>query len=122
MTILIILIIIGIVCCLMAYNNYSNSYELWITGVVICPIIVAILGISIITSQYGTLQKISEFKEAKATLERGRTSEEISIYEGAAIYTKIMESNKWLAGQKYINSTIFDIWVPDEIESLEMIE
>lgn len=41
--------------------------------------------------------------------------------EAAAWRMKVAEENAWLAKTRYYNRTLFDLWIPDEIEQLEPI-
>lgn len=41
--------------------------------------------------------------------------------EAAAWRMKVAEENAWLAETRYYNRTLFDLWIPDEIEQLEPI-
>jgi len=52
------------------------------------------------------------------TLDNMRQKESI---ENAAIQIEIAKWNQWIAGKKYWNDTLFDIWIPDEIETIEFI-
>lgn len=42
--------------------------------------------------------------------------------EGAAWRMKAAEVNAHLASGRYYNGTVFDIWIPDQIESVEPIQ
>jgi len=42
--------------------------------------------------------------------------------EKAAIQHKIINGNQWLAGIKYWNETIFDIFIPDEVMQLKPLK
>ena len=38
------------------------------------------------------------------------------------VFINIMENpNQWLASTQYYNGTMFDLWIPDEVDSLEPI-
>ena len=63
--------------------------------------------------------EIQQFKSVESSITQARTKLDI---ESAAIYVKIIDANKWLVGKKYWNKTLFDIWVPDEVEDLKPLK
>jgi hypothetical protein len=70
---------------------------------------------------YGTKEEIAEYHAIKATMQearRGNTSE----IERAALTNKIIETNQWVVNAQYWNKTIFDIYIPDEVEQLELLK
>lgn len=64
--------------------------------------------------------EIRRFEATKATIEQAR--ENGIDLEDAAMQQNIIESNQWLAGRQYNNSTIFGYWIPDEVDDLEPIQ
>ena len=44
------------------------------------------------------------------------------VLSSVAIQASIIKKNSWLEGVKYLNGTIFGLWVPDGIETLTPIE
>ena len=70
---------------------------------------------------YSEMANIQRFKETQKTYERIRAKDAKSL-ESAAIQVDIAAQNRWLTGLKYWNATIFDIFIPDEIEKLEPIK
>jgi len=42
-------------------------------------------------------------------------------FEDAAFQLRVAEANQLLARAKFYNGTIFDIWIPDEVEDIEPI-
>lgn len=69
---------------------------------------------------YSVHGEIQEFNAVKATIETSR-KKGLDV-ENAAFQMKIADNNKWLASLKYWNSTIFDIWIPDDVEKLKPLE
>ena len=63
--------------------------------------------------------EIQQFKSVESSITQARTKLDI---ESAAIYVKIIDSNKWLVDKKYWNETLFDIWIPDEVEDLKPLK
>ena len=72
-------------------------------------------------SYYTTKSEIQEYYSTKQTIEDARTKNIDSI-ERAALTQKIIDTNNWLATQKFWNKTIFDDVIPDEIEQLEPLK
>jgi len=65
-------------------------------------------------------EKIVKFHATAETVERAREGGE--TWELAAFQSEIASSNRWLVGIQYYNSTLFDIWIPDEVDTLSPIE
>jgi len=63
--------------------------------------------------------EIVRFREAAASIERARSG---SWGERAALQHKIIEANQWLAERQYWNRVLLDLWIPDEVDDLEMIK
>lgn len=85
---------------------------------------VAILSFCLIAwpiSYYEAKVSIERYYAVKETIENSRLSEMDSI-ERAAIQNKITEVNADLAEMKYWNGTIFDWYIPDEVEELEPLK
>jgi Zn-dependent protease len=71
-------------------------------------------------SHISILGDIEEFNSVRQTVDVARANG--ADIESAAIQHKIIEQNAWLAKAKFYNSTVFDLWVPDAVDSLEPIE
>jgi len=69
---------------------------------------------------YFTTADIQRFNAVQETINRAR--ERGAVMESAAFQLEIASENKWLAAQKFWNSTTFDMCIPDEVERLEPIE
>lgn len=83
-----------------------------------------LLFISIIALPVGhmeTKSKILTFQAVEYTLNNSRISTLPEI-ERAAIQNQVIEVNKWLASIKYYNTTMLDIWIPDEVDELQPIK
>lgn len=63
--------------------------------------------------------EIHEYYSIKNTLETARKTESI---ENATIQLKIIQVNEWLASTQYYNSTAFGLWIPNEIDDLEILK
>ncbi len=72
----------------------------------------------IVCPQY--ISEIQEFMATEQTLEQIRLDD--LTWEKAAIQTKVVEMNQWLARAKYWNGTMFDIYIPDRVMELEPIK
>jgi len=71
-------------------------------------------------SRMSTESHIAQFKAISSTIQGARSRGE-SI-ENAAIQIKVSGANEWLASAKYWNGTVFDVWIVDEVESLDEIQ
>ena len=74
--------------------------------------------ISIPINQLEIKGQIQAFGAIAATAENGRSQPTI---ESTAFQLKIVEGNQWLAKVQYYNRHWFDLWIPDEVMSLEPI-
>ena len=112
----IVVLIIGLV-----IMKYQDSYDIggWVTMFVggtalfLCLITAAI-------NCYDVLSKIEAFKATQKTITVAREAK--NDFESATLQLQVIESNKWLAKTKYWNDTIFDIWIPDDINDIEFIK
>jgi hypothetical protein len=62
---------------------------------------------------------IREFQITQKTVENLRVNDNI---ESAALNIKIIECNQWLIRTQYYNHTIFDPYIPDAVDSLQIIK
>lgn len=111
--ILITILILGIVA--FRINEIAGIF-LTTTGVVLLVMSAATIPIE----RMATLAGIEQFKATQKTYEVAR-NKNVDL-EKAAIQLDVAEQNRWLAGKKYWNATVFDIWIHDEIETLSPIE
>ena len=63
--------------------------------------------------------EIAEYHAVKDSIQNARNG---SDWEKAAMAHKIIETNKWLAENKWYNQSIFDVFIPDEIDTLELLK
>jgi len=107
-----------------ALNKASRGWdELDFWGGLVMMLSGACLFIGLIAKPLNNMEvraAIREFEATRLTLEVARKN---SIgMESAAIQIKVIESNEWLANQKYYKSTIWGWWIPEDINALEPIE
>jgi len=121
------LIILGLLICGAGFwllqhfaRAYSGAEFAGQIGGICCGIMLLAGVICIPVGYMEVMGEIAEFRSVQSTLGASRASGSES--ERYAVLMKVADSNKWLASQKYYNSTIFDIWIPDEIEALEPIQ
>lgn len=87
-------------------------------------VILLIILLAIPLARMGIKGEIREFKAVQQTIDRQRESRKYPVskeYENAALTMKIIDSNKWLASEKYYRK-LFKVWHPKEIESLQPIK
>ena len=94
-----------------------------ITAVLICTLsIIALLMLSI-TLPFARMDYRAQEQAFIATtqaVERARRNPE--LLETAALQLDIVKTNRWLARAQYMNTTVFDIFIPDSVEQLEPIQ
>ena len=64
--------------------------------------------------------EIAKFHETRAVAERMR--DKGATWESAAFQTKIADMNGWMREMQYYNGTVFDLWIPDQVDELEPIK
>lgn len=117
--ILIILAVLFVVGVYLASGYEYDGIGLALAGV--CGIIL-FFALSILPlNYYGTKGQIVEYQAIKTSIEDARQGN-ISEIERAALATKIITTNQWVASSQYWNKTIFDIYIPDEVEQLELLK
>lgn len=122
----IVLVLLAIICAsaTLAYclsNTYRHEALLTLSFViaVLAAIVLFLFCVNIPFGHIGVMAKIDGFEAVRQS--RALTGVGPAI-EAAAWRMKVAESNAWLAEQKYYNKTAFDLWIPDEIESVEPIQ
>lgn len=120
------MLIIDVLVVLMILAILSESfgvcnYDLNATVFILCAICLFIVLITLPLSHYEVKEFIAKYEVTQETLNVTRAVGGDDL-ERIAIQHKVIEINQTLAGYKYWNSTIFDIWIPDEIEELELIK
>lgn len=113
--VLVFLFVVGL------YFDDKYPYGLWFVVSTASGVILAILLIMLPICYYSDLAWIEKYHAFKVTVEEARKSN-ISEIERAAILQDIAVWNQDVASAKYWNKTIFDIYIPDEVEALEMLE
>ena len=120
-----ILIIITLLVFIAGYLLYNyKEYDYEISGVftmIFSGFILILMVVSIPINRMETKAEIKQFKSIQLTIQKARKNNNDKI-ENAAFQMKIADNNSWLAGISYWNTTVFDIWIPDEIENLKPIE
>lgn len=112
-----LLIVIGL---FLLYNDRE-----WGTGaagvflMVFPSIFLIICLVSLITYPIEVKSNINKFLATEATTEAAR--ENGVDVENAAIQHKIIESNQWLVKEQYYNSTMFGLWIPNEVDNLKQM-
>ncbi len=69
---------------------------------------------------YGNRGKIKQFEAVRLTIEMARSDP--GNIENAALKLEIVKLNAWLVGMNYWNNTVFDIFIPDEVEQIEWLK
>lgn len=101
----------------------ERSYEFEIIGLILAALSGVCLFAAIVTIaaiRIDCADKIIRLEERRKVQEQGRESGH--PLEGAAWRAEITEANEWLASAQYWNRTIFDIWIPDSVESVKPIK
>lgn len=121
MTILAVLIVSMIVFAAIALR--SRSYGGWeMLGQMGCFLTAFLMAMCVITipiSRMKTHSGIAEFNAVRDSRALVQGTPEI---EAAAWRMEVAKANRWLASKKFYNGTVFDLWTPDEVESLKPIE
>jgi uncharacterized membrane protein len=99
--------------------NYHDHFAItgFISGFILCALLFAL---PIARCDYNS--RFVEFNETSNTIKEARKNKDISEFELAAMQTKVIESNNWLARTKYWNNTIWDYYIPEKIVQLESIK
>jgi hypothetical protein len=116
LTTLTLMLIAGI---LTAKYTYTEFLSVVLVGAGSIGLLLGVICLPIAHMDYNS--QIQEFNSVKATLENARENN-VEKIESAAFQLKIADKNEWLASMKYYNGTVFDLWIPDEIDALEPIE
>jgi hypothetical protein len=97
-----------------------NTEVIGATLTVVCGMLLIMCTISLIINPIKVKSNINKFLATEITIETAR--ENGVVVENAAIQHKIIESNQWLVKEQYYNSTIFGLWIPDEVDNLKPIK
>lgn len=96
-----------------------NGKEVGMVPIVISGMLLLIAVLTLLTHPMEVESDITRFLATEVTIEIARKAG-VDV-ENAAIQHKIIESNQWLAQEQYYNATIFDWWIPDEVDNLKPI-
>ena len=116
--IFIILITLIILSYLLHYHTVMKG-----TGELMMVISISILVVAVLLWPlfYMSIEsEIDGFESVRMTVNKSRNN--ISPIETAAIQLKIAEMNEWLVKIQYWNETIFELYIPDEVNNLEIIQ
>lgn len=117
---MIILIGLAILVIVGAFLMSDYDYEDMGFGIFIMSLICLLIALIIWpVSYYDNMAQIEKYYALERTLESSREKEQL---EDAALMLKVVENNTTLASLKYWNKTIFDIYIPDEIENLKELK
>lgn len=119
-----ILIFIGLIllCGLGIYMHQKDEWEMgWAITSIITGMVLFVALIMLPISYYNDMSKIKQYNSAEATIQEARTKN-ISDIERAALTTKIIDENQWLANEQYWNKTIFDLYIPNEVMKLQPLK
>ena len=117
---LVVMIVIGAF-----FLNRSTSCADWqdMTGTIMLAIGVILLIVALIAiplRRISVMAGIERYKALQETLDNAR--EYGNEYEKATVVNSIIGMNKDIREKQYWNKTIFDIFIPDEIDKLELIK
>lgn len=115
LSIFIFLLIVGFVLSKILYDEFLTTIMIMVGcfGVVVSLITIPL-------NRLGNLSRIEKIKAVQITLASGREIEK--NYESISFQLKISDYNEWLASAKFYNQTVFDIWIIDEIDSIDFIK
>ena len=71
----------------------------------------------------GGRESIKAFQTVEQSVINARANSNVTPMELAALQHKIIDANKWLAGQQYWNALpIFELYIPGTTDNLELIK
>ena len=88
---------------------------------VVCGVCLFFALILLPTNYYEGKGDIQEYYALEQTINNARSNGANDI-ERAALTSKIAETNMWLASTQYWNNTIFDIYIPDDVMELKVLQ
>ena len=107
------LVFVGALITTKATNGYNGNLIAFVSGIFL---FMELLCLPIANWEYSA--EIADFNSVVETIKQSRINSDL---EDVALQHKIVEANQWLAKTKYWDSTIFGLWVPDKIKTLESI-
>jgi membrane-associated phospholipid phosphatase len=104
--------------CILLYrfDPYGEGGSWAVAGAILFGIALLLMAVTVPLNR---MQWHARMAQAEAVRDSRQGGEAI---EGAAWRAKVAEVNAMLAGGRYYNSTVFDIWIPDEVLSVKPIE
>ena len=103
------------------YRSWSCNLEsLGMILIGIGTLMIIICAVCFLAEQVEVRNQIIRYNVLKETVEEARKNGD--KIERAAVMRDIITNNKVLGSYKYWNKTIFDIFIPDEINDLEMLK
>jgi hypothetical protein len=90
-------------------------------GIVISSLVLGFALILLVCIRNDIRSEIVSFNEVKASVERARAELRQDVVERAALTNTVIKWNIWLAKKQYRNKGIWDIYIPDEVDSLKKL-
>ena len=119
LVLVIVLTLLSVVGCVWAVRDHWYNISSGLTATLsLCILVMTLTFWCVQYFEYRS--KIRQFKAFEVTLENSRKAETEPI-ERAAMQTKIVEYNEWLANAQFYNSLLINC-VPDEVDQLEPIK
>lgn len=112
------LLIIGVILCKADKYGLVGFIGVVFNSVACFLLLIEILCIPI--NRYKTESKMQERYAIQETVVRARQNK--THIENATMINEIIKTNRWITSAKYYNTTLFDIWWPDEIDNIELIQ
>jgi len=99
--------------------GYTSAFTVvpLVTGIMSTTFLLASL-LYVVAGRLDFHRGVQQINATRATIEQARQGENDPL-ENAAVMLTIVELNQWIATRKYWNTTLFDLWVPDEVDQLE---
>lgn len=97
----------------------DGYYGGWGVLAVCSAAVLVALVVTLPITHYSVHSQVARFHAVEVTAVAAR--EDGDGLEGAAFRAEIADANAWLASEQYWNGTLFDLWVPDVVDTLEPI-
>jgi len=104
-------------CWYRAYTQHNDMPFSMLFTMIIGLFLLIALG-AVLFHPYSVRGEIAEYHAVENSIANARATD-ITDIERAALTQKIIEANKWLAKVRYDNNTLWDIYIPDEVNDLE---
>ncbi len=115
---LIALIILGYV--VLKHTDYGDLLEFLSMALIVAASFIFIMALIFIPlERMSTHSNIEQYYIVKQTVENARLTDNI---ENAALQLKIIETNQWIINKQYWNGTVFNLWIPNEVDNLELLK